>query len=56
MKLTIEIDTDTNIPFDLDISSLEEWFEDQVNMQIGSMVNQNIEYASPTVKVLENNS
>lgn len=54
MKLTIEIDTNTNIPFDLDITGLEEWFEDQINSQIGSMEDEDIEYAYPVVKILEN--
>lgn len=55
MKIVIEVDTDTNIPFDFNANDLADWFEDVINAQIGSMTDEDIEYAYPTVKVLEDN-
>jgi len=55
MKILIEVDTDTNRPFNLDTNDLREWFEDQINSQIGSMLNEDVEYARPIVKIVENN-
>ena len=56
MKILIEVDTDTNRPFNLDTNDLQEWFEDQINAQIDSNINEDIEYARPTVKILEKNN
>ena len=53
MQILIEVDTNTNIPFTLDIVGLEDWFEDQINSEIGSMSDENIEYAYPKVKVIK---
>lgn len=52
MKILIEIDTDTDIHFNLDTNLLTEWFEDEINGQINSMSDDSVEYAHPTVKIL----